>query len=101
MLNIGYAGSNSIPKGQRVRAGTVMLYHPNVRFDEPAYVLDGDTPCYTSSDFVTNTGVTEPCVFDMELAYILAMGFTDVVSEKIISDNLDISQFQHCKDKQM
>lgn len=94
LLNVGYAGSNSIPKGQKVRIGTVMSYHPNVRFDEPAYVLDGDTPCYTSSDFVTNTDITEPCAFDMELAYILAMGFTDVVSEKVISDSLNVTEFE-------
>ena len=92
IANIGYAGSNSIPKGRRVRIGTVMTYHPNVRFEEPAYALDGDTPCYTSSDFVTHTDITEPCAFDMELAYILAMGFTDVISEKVISDNLNVTE---------
>ena len=94
LLNVGYAGSNSIPKGKRVRIGTVMSYHPNVMFEEPAYALDGDTPCYTSSDFVTHTDITEPCAFDMELAYILAMGFTDVISEKVISDNLNVTEFE-------
>lgn len=94
ILNVGYAGSNSIPVGTRVRIGRVSSYHPNVEFDEPAYQLDGDVPCYTSSDFVTHTDIDEPCVFDMELAYILAMGFTDVVSEKVISDNLSVREYE-------
>lgn len=94
IANIGYAGSNSIPKGSRVRIGAVTSYHPNVRLEEPAYALDGDTPCYTSSDFVAHTDITEPCAFDMELAYILAMGFTDVISEKVISDNLNVTEFE-------
>lgn len=93
ILNVGYAGSNSIPIGTRVRVGEVRLYHPRAEYEEPEYCLDGDTACYTSSDFVTETEITEPCVFDMELAYILAMGFTDVVAEKVVSDNLSIGQF--------
>ena len=94
ILNVGYAGSNSIPVGTRVRVGKVSSYHPNVKFDEPTYKLDGEIPCYTSSDFVTQTDIDEPCVFDMELAYILAMGFTDVVSEKVVSDNLSMGEYE-------
>lgn len=93
IFNIGYAGSNVIPVGTRVKIGAVKLYHPNVSIDEPEYVLDGDIPCYTSNDFVLNTEIKEPCVFDMELAYILAMGFKKVTAEKIISDNLSLKEF--------
>ena len=94
--NVGYAGSNSIPKGTRVRIGRVQLYHPNVEYAEPWFGLDGDVPCYTSSDFVLSTEIKEPCVFDMELAYILALGFTNVTAEKIISDNLNEEEFEKC-----
>lgn len=94
IMNVGYAGSNSIQIGERVRIGKVASYHPTVEFDEPEYRLDGDVPCYTASDFVTETDIEEPCVFDMELAYILAMGFTDVISEKVISDNLSFREFE-------
>ena len=92
--NIGYAGSNSIPIGTRVRVGKVSLYHPHYDYTEPTFQLDGDVPCYTSCDFVTETQITEPCVFDMELAFILAMGFTDVTAEKIVSDSLSTEEFE-------
>lgn len=93
--NIGYAGSNCIPIGTKVNIGMVRMYHPNVTFEEPTYNLGGDIPCYTSSDFVTKTDIKEPCVFDMELAYILAMGFTNVTAEKIVSDNLSVKEFEN------
>lgn len=93
ILNVGYVGSAGIPVGSRVRIGRVRLHHPNVTYDEPEFDLGGDVTCYTSCDFVTDAGTTEPCVFDMELAFILAMGFTDVVSEKVVSDSLDLDEF--------
>lgn len=92
--NIGYAGSNSIPIGTKVRVGKVSTYHPNTSYDEPIYTLDGDVKCYTSNDFVLQTEIEEPCVFDMELAYICAMGFRKVTAEKIVSDNMDLKQFE-------
>lgn len=94
LLNVGYAGSKAIEVGERVRIGKVALHHPNAEYDEREFMLDGDTPCYTSSDFVVESGTDEPCVHDMELAYILAMGFTDVVAEKVVSDNLDADEFE-------
>lgn len=92
--NIGYVGSNKIPVGTKCRIGKVKTYHPNVDFDEEEFFLDGDITCYTSGDFVLKSDVEEPCVFDMELAYIMALGFKHVVSEKIVSDCLDIDQFK-------
>lgn len=93
---IGYAGSNSIPIGTRCRIGGVTVYHPVAVFNDRCYTLDGDTNCYTSSDFVTRTDIKTPCVFDMELAYILALGFTNVTAEKIVSDNLSKEEFDEC-----
>ena len=97
ILNIGYAGSNSLPIGSRVRVGKVMLYHPNVDIDEPVYVLDGKINCYTSNDFVLSTEIREPCVFDMELAFIMALGFRNVISEKVVSDNLSLKEFSNTR----
>lgn len=94
ILNIGYAGSNSIPIGNECLISECRHYHPNVSFDEATYKLDGDYVCYTSDDFVTNTDITEPVVFDMELYAILSMGFTDVVAIKIISDNLSLKEYE-------
>ncbi len=96
ILNLGFAGSNSIPVGTEVRIGRVALYHPNAEYDEPAFLLDGDTPCFTSCDFVLNTKIAEPCVFDMELVFILAMGFRNVSAVKTVSDTLNREEFETC-----
>ena len=97
--NIGYAGSNNIPVGTRCSIGKVKSYHPNVDFKDLEYSLDGNVTCYTSGDFVTKTNIEEPCVFDMELAFILAMGFENVTAEKIVSDILCVKEFDECLKK--
>ena len=94
IINRGYAGSNNLPVGTRVEVGESRLYHPNTDFNSPEYKLPGDIKCYTSNDFVLDTDIEEPVVFDMELAYILALGFTNVRSIKIVSDNLDIKEYE-------
>lgn len=94
ITNFGYVGSNVIPIGTEVRVGECRLYHPNVEYEEPTYKLDGDITCYTSNDFVLETKIKEPVVFDMELAYILALGFKNVKSIKIVSDNLSLKKYE-------
>ena len=94
IINFGYVGSNTIPIGTEIKVGKCKLYHPNVEYPEPTYKLNGDVPCYTSNDFVLETKIKEPCVFDMELAWILAMGFKNVESIKIVSDNLSLKQYE-------
>ena len=58
------------------------------------FELNGDVPCYTSNDFVLETKIKDPVVFDMELAYILALGFEEVESIKIVSDNLSLKEYE-------
>ena len=94
ILNIGYAGSNILAKGTIVHVGKVSHYHPNIIYEEPSFELGGNVHCYTSDSFVTKTDIKEPCVFDMELAYILALGFKNVTAIKIVSDNLCESEFE-------
>lgn len=95
ILNFGYVGSNNIEIGSEVKINKVKLYHPNVTYDEPQYnLINGDTSCYTSNDFVLSTDIKEPIVFDMELAYIMALGFNDVQSIKIVSDNLNLNEYE-------
>lgn len=100
IVNFGYAGSNNIPKGTEVNIGVSVAYHPKVEYLEPVYLLNEESDClwslwcYTAGDFVTETEIKEPCVFDMELAYIMAMGFKHVKSIKIISDNLSLKQYE-------
>lgn len=99
IMNFGYVGSNNIPVGTEVDIKMARLYHPNVRYIEPRFKLSGDhwgnsVVCFTSNDFVTETKIQEPVVFDMELAYILALGFKNVRSIKIVSDNLSLKDYE-------
>lgn len=94
IINYGYVGSNNLPIGVEVMIKECQLYHPNVKYEEPIYKLNGDIKCYTSNDFVLNTDIKEPVVFDMELAYILALGFKNVKSIKIVSDNLSLKEYE-------
>lgn len=94
IINFGYVGSNVIPIGTEIRVGECKLYHPNVEYQEPTYKLDGDIICYTSNDFVLKTDIKDQCVFDMELAYIMALGFKNVTSIKIVSDNLSLKDYE-------
>ena len=55
--------------------------------------FNGNYTCYTSADFVTHTDIKEPCVFDMELAFILALGYRNIQAIKVVSDNLDKKQY--------
>ena len=99
IYNFGYAGSNVLPVGTRCRIGKVAMYHPVAGINDRTFMLDGDVPCYTAGDFVTHTETAEPCVFDMELAVILALGFENVASLKIVSDNLSTKEFEECLKK--
>lgn len=93
--NFGYCGSNNIPVGTTVVVRHSKLYHPSVDYEEPSYsTAQGTVTCYTSNDFVTHTDIKAPCVFDMELAYIMALGFTNVQSIKVVSDNLSVQQYE-------
>lgn len=96
ITNFGYVGSNVLPIGTEIKVGESRLYHPNVIYNEPEYTLDKESTikCFTSNDFVLKTNIKKPCVFDMELAYILALGFKRVESIKIVSDNLSLKQYE-------
>lgn len=94
IVNFGYAGSNCLEIGKEYTVSKSKLYHPNVDYDEPEYILDGEYPCFTSNDFVLGTDIKEPCLFDMELAYILALGFENVKSIKIVSDSLSMDEYE-------
>ena len=100
IINVGYAGSNVLEVGKAYQVSTSCLYHPIADYGEPNVSLslldDKQTayPCYTSSDFVTNTDIKQVAIFDMELAIIAAMGFERVYSIKKISDNLSLKEYE-------
>ena len=101
IINIGYAGSNIIPIGMWVSVLWSQLHQFNVRYESPCYPLEVEEEnkkvyahCYTSSEFVRATRIKRTAVFDMELAYICALGFKKVISYKKVSDKLDYKQYQ-------
>ena len=95
IINFGYVGSNCIPIGTEVIVGSCSLDHPNCDYISPNYILEEyGVHCYTSNDFVLESDVVNPCIYDMELAYIMALGFKKVKSIKIVSDNLSLKQYE-------
>lgn len=105
IINIGYVGSANFEIGSLVEIGDVRLCHPNVTYPEPEIHLASgladeygievqhtNVPIFTNVDFVLQSKERD-CVFDMELAFICGMGFTDVRSLKIVSDNLSLHEY--------
>ena len=93
LMNVGFAGSVDIPVGTICPIGAVGLHMPDVPFSSPSYQLTGTVPCLSSSSFVTASR-RRGCVFDMELAFILGMGFTDVEAVKVVSDSLNYEEYE-------
>ena len=104
IINIGYAGSKNLKPGKFYAIDGVSLYHQNVKYIEPSYSLGYNpwvggveplTPvkCLTGTDFVLESDING-CVFDMELAYIMALGFENVIAHKYVSDNLDLQEYR-------
>jgi hypothetical protein len=96
--NVGYAGGWKLPIGTAVSVSVSKAHHPEYPYNEDGYNLPTKeglpcVPCYTSLDFVTNHTGDDPCVFDMELVLMCAMGFK-VDSIKVVSDNLSINEYE-------
>lgn len=106
LYNIGYAGSVNFDIGTWVEVCEVRLNHPNVAYSEPKLMLVDETlgvelpldhetrraVCYTNTDFVLTSDYKD-CVFDMELAFIAALGFKHLHSLKYVSDNLSLHAY--------
>ena len=100
LINIGYAGSANFDLGTWVEVTEVRLNHPNVTYPEPELhlpITNHQLPitksvCYTNTDFVLASDYKD-CVFDMELAYIAALGFKHLHSLKLVSDNLSLHAY--------
>ena len=106
VYNIGYAGSANFDLGSWVEVTEVRLNHPNVTYPEPELKLSAlrdsgisiarypekRAVCYSNCDFVLASDYTD-CVFDMELAFIAALGFKHLHSLKYVSDNLSLHAY--------
>ncbi len=99
VYNVGYAGSANFDIGTWVEVTEVRLNHPNVTYAEPELKVESLTlkgtkqaVCYSNCDFVLASDYKD-CVFDMELAYIAALGFKHLHSLKYVSDNLSLHAY--------
>ena len=101
IYNIGYAGSANFDIGTWVEVNEVRLNHPNVTYPEPELKLKVESlklkgakraVCYSNCDFVLASDYKD-CVFDMELAFIAALGFKNLHSLKYVSDNLSLHSY--------
>ena len=101
VYNIGYAGSANFDLGSWVEVTEVRLNHPNVTYPEPELKLEPiglsnqqvkQAVCYSNCDFVLASDYQD-CVFDMELAFIAALGFKHLHSLKHVSDNLSLHAY--------
>jgi hypothetical protein len=106
LINIGYAGSANYEIGSAVLVEEARLNHPCVNYPEPELKLQViaeehlQSPttclrsvCYSNTDFVLQSDYVD-CVFDMELAYIAALGFSQLYAIKIVSDNLSLHTYR-------
>lgn len=112
LYNIGYAGSANFDLGTWVEVTEVRLNHPNVTYAEPELKISNlknevnralvaeksqisncrRAICYTNTDFVLASDYKD-CVFDMELAFIAALGFKNLHAIKYVSDNLSLHAY--------
>ena len=109
LYNIGYAGSANFDLGTWVEVTEARLNHPNVTYKEPELIVESlklkversslvesgkyrSAICYTNTDFVLASEYKD-CVFDMELAFIAALGFKHLHSLKYVSDNLSLHAY--------
>lgn len=101
VYNIGYAGSANFDLGSWVEVTEVRLNHPNVTYPEPELKLEPiglqkgqvkQAVCYSNCDFVLASDYKD-CVFDMEVAFIAALGFKHLHSLKHVSDNLSLHAY--------
>ena len=106
IINVGYAGSANYEIGSAVCVMEARLNHPCVSYPEPKLLLNTmpsewlkapseclTSVCYSNTDFVLQSD-SKDGVFDMELAYIAAMGFENLVALKIVSDNLSLHAYR-------
>lgn len=100
ILNLGYAGTNSLDVGKCYQVSAVGTHHSKAEFREELiwleqYFMDRDAyPCYSGTDFIEQTKIESPALFDMELAAIASMGFNKVMSIKKVSDQLSYKSYK-------
>lgn len=107
IINIGYVGGNGYKKGEVVQIGKVRHLFPSKTISEPSFILqtiNSDNKianCCTADNFVNkdDIDINSPCVIDMELYYIALM-LPQTISIKVISDELNYSEYANSNFKE-
>lgn len=101
LINFGMAGGVGYKINQTVEVGTSKLLTTTRNIKSKTFKLSNSgVVCYTANDFVLrNNTKNQKCIFDMELYYILALGYNVIKSIKLISDNLDLDRYHKVKMK--
>ncbi len=107
MMLFGFAGSNLLVPGTEVFVTKSYIHQFYGSFDDcPDFLkrpeINGapelGVPCFSSSDFVVKTKMTDPAIFDMELGFLTTF-CPNLSSWRIVSDNLNLQQFEHFIDE--
>ena len=105
VMLFGFAGSNNLPLGTFVYASDSAMHCPLAKYEDPFEQMmplarpslpNAPTlgvPCFTSADFVTETRVCSPAIFDMELGFMAEL-WPSITAWRIVSDNLDGDEFK-------
>ena len=101
IINVGYVGANGYKKGNILTVGSVRHLLPSKTISEPVINLKNINfdrelaNCYTADNFVNkgDIDIKNTCIVDMELYYIALM-FPEVISIKIVSDELNFNDYQ-------
>ena len=107
IINVGYVGGNGYKKGEVVKIGKVKHLFPSKTINEPTFILQTINPdhkianCCTADNFVSkdDIDINSPCVIDMELYYIALM-FPQTMSIKVVSDELNYSEYANANFKE-
>lgn len=97
IINVGFCGSNTLPKGTVTKVSRSYRYIDHtvgfVDYRNGCPLGKNGYDCYTSNDFVTEDDMDKPVLYDMELNYIVAFPFNVLGSIKIVSDNLSVDEY--------
>lgn len=107
IINVGYVGGNGYKKGEVVKIGKVRHLFSSKTINEPILNLQTINPddkianCCTADNFVNKNDIdiNSPCVVDMELYYIALM-LPETMSIKIVSDELNYSEYTNANFKE-
>ncbi len=102
IMLFGYAGSKTLPVGTEVFVTESYIHqHYGANYEDPPCRLirpkiegvpELGVPCYSSSDFVTESDIKESAIFDMELGFVTIL-HPRVTCWRRVSDGLKLDEF--------